>query len=134
VQLGAYVWGPNTVKNHLTAQVWPQWLDRGYLDLVNVSGYCYRDNCGEEFLAVFQQRLTDAREFSRRSAHPVPVTFALGVSTSHGRVSSADDIRAYLRSASEADLSGFALFSWHAALPYMDELSRSGDLRQFPLR
>jgi uncharacterized lipoprotein YddW (UPF0748 family) len=134
LQLGAYVWGPNTVKNHLTAQVWPQWLDRGYLDLVNVSGYCYRDNYGEKFMTAFHKRLSDALELSRRSTHPVPVTFALGVITSHGRVTSADDIRAYLERASEAGLSGFALFSWHATLPYLEELNRRSDLRMFPLQ
>jgi hypothetical protein len=48
-------------------------------------------------------------------------------------VTSADEIRAYLQKASEARLDGFALFSWYAALPFMDELSRNGDLRQFPL-
>lgn len=134
LQLGAYVWGPYTVKNHLTAQVWPRWLDHGYLDLVNVSGYYYPDNNGTEFLNVFQRRLSEARELSRRSAHPVPVTFALGISTSHGRVSSADDIRAYLRSASKAGVDGFALFTWHFALPYLEELTRKGDLSEFPVQ
>jgi len=134
LQLGAYVWGPHTVKNHLTCQVWPRWLDCGYLDFVNVSGYYYPENNGAAYLNVFERRLSEARKLSLQSAHPVPVTFALGVITSHGRVTSADHIRAYLKSASNAGMEGFALFTWHAVLPYLEELRRNGDLSEFPAK
>jgi uncharacterized lipoprotein YddW (UPF0748 family) len=124
LKLGAYVWGPHVVKNHQIAQVWPLWVKRGYLDMVNVSGYCHRETYGESFLNVFEQRMADSLELNRQLAKPALLTFALGVNTSHGRVHSADDIRSYLNIADRLKLNGVAYFTWDYLQPYLHQLKQ----------
>lgn len=130
--LGIYSWGPHVAANHQIAQCWPRWVKEGYLDLVNVSGYYHHDKYGEKYLAMFEQKMRSAVELNRGTGRPVPLSFALGVVTSHGRVHSADDIRIYLNKAAEAELDGFVAFTWNTLLPYLDELDQTGDIRTFP--
>lgn len=122
LKLAAYCWGAHVAKDHAIAQVWPLWVERGYLDMVNISGYCHRETYGEKYLQVFEQRLSEAREINQRLARPAALTFALGVVTSHGRVQSADDIRDYLEIADRLKLDGVAYFTWEYLQPYVDEL------------
>jgi hypothetical protein len=63
---------------------------------------------------------------------PVPLSFALGVETSHGKVHSAADIRAYLRKAAEVHVGGVVFFTWDDLLPFLDELDRTNDICDFP--
>ncbi|MCA9011957.1 MAG: family 10 glycosylhydrolase, partial [Planctomycetaceae bacterium] len=131
-RLGIYSWGPHVAENHQIAQCWPRWVQEGYLDLVNVSGYYHHDKYGEKYLPMFEQKMRSAVELNRGTGRPVPLSFALGVETSHGRVHSADDIRIYLNRAAEAELDGFVAFTWNTLLPYLDELDQTGDIRTFP--
>lgn len=132
--LGIYSWGPHVAANHQIAQCWPRWVKDGYLDLVNVSGYYHHDKYGEKYLAMFEEKMRSAVELNRGTGRPVPLSFALGVETSHGKVHSADDIRIYLDKAAEVGLSGFVAFTWNTLLPYLDELDHTGDIRNFPER
>src|SRR6185295_20197527 len=85
-KVSIYSWGPHVTRNHQIAQVWPIWVERGYLDMVNISGYYHHDKYGEKYLKLFEQRMTDSLELNRRQTNPVPISFALGVNTSHGKV------------------------------------------------
>lgn len=133
-RLGIYSWGPHVAANHQIAQCWPRWVSEGYLDLVNVSGYYHHDKYGEKYLTMFEQKMRSAVELNRGTGRPVPLSFALGVETSHGRVHSAEDIRIYLSKAAEAELDGFVTFTWNTLLPYLDELDQTDDIRDFPDR
>ena len=62
----------------------------------------------------------------------MPLSFALGVETSHGKVHSTADVRTYLRKAAEVGLDGVVFFSWDDLLPFLDELDQTDDLRNFP--
>lgn len=124
LKIGAYVWGPHVTRDHQIAQVWPLWVEHGYLDMVNVSGYCHRETYGENFLNVFEQRMADSLELNRQLPKPAMLTFALGVNTSHGRVHSADDIRSYLKIADRLKLDGVAYFTWEYLQPYVDQLRK----------
>ena len=132
--LGIYSWGPHVAANHQIAQCWPRWVKDGYLDLVNVSGYYHHDKYGDKYLAIFEEKMRSAVELNRGTGRPVPLSFALGVETSHGKVHSADDIRIYLNKAAEVQLDGFVAFTWNTLLPYLDELDQTGDIRNFPGR
>ena len=120
--LAAYCWGAHVAKNHQIAQIWPLWVERGYLDMVNISGYCHRETYGEKFLSVFEERISEARELNRQLPKPAMLTFALGVNTSHGRVHSAADIRSYLGIANRLKLDGVAYFTWEYLQPYVDQM------------
>ena len=132
--LGIYSWGPHVAADHQIAQCWPRWVREGYLDLVNVSGYYHHDKYGARYLEMFEQKMRSAVELNRSTGRPVPLSFALGVETSHGRVHSAEDIRVYLNKAAEVELNGFVAFTWNTLLPYLEELDHTGDIRNFPER
>jgi hypothetical protein len=127
LKLAAYCWGAHVAQDHQIAQVWPLWVKRGYLDMVNISGYCHRETYGDKFRQVFEHRLSEALELNRQLPKPAVLTFALGVNTSHGRVRSADDIRAYEKIADRLKLDGVAYFTWEYLQPFVDELK--GELK-----
>ncbi len=122
VTLAAYVWGAHVARNHQIAQVWPRWVERGYLDHINVSGYFHREKYGEKYLKEFERRMAEARELNQGLPRPATLTFALGVITSHGRVQSAEDIRDYLEIADRQKLEGVAYFTWEYLQPYLEDL------------
>jgi uncharacterized lipoprotein YddW (UPF0748 family) len=132
VKVSIYNWGPHVTKNHQIAQVWPVWVERGYLDMVNISGYYHHDKYGEKYLKLFEQRMAESLELNRRLPKPVPITFALGVNTSHGKVHSADDIRRYVEVAGRLKMAGVALFTWNDLVPFLDELDETGEIPAFP--
>lgn len=122
LELAAYCWGAHVAKDHQIAQVWPLWVERGYLDGVNISGYCHRETYGEKFLQIFEQRLSEALAMNRRLPKPAALSFALGVNTSHGRVHSADDIRQYLAITERLKMDGVAYFTWEYLQPFLNDL------------
>jgi uncharacterized lipoprotein YddW (UPF0748 family) len=127
-RVAAYCWGPYTLANHLTAQVWDRWVDAGLIDLVNISGYFHHAKYGEQYMQRFERQMNEAMQANAKLSRQAQLTFALGVSTSHGDVRSADDIRGYLRAAEQAGLGGVAFFTWDTLQPYLDELDVTGDI------
>lgn len=125
VRLGIYSWGPHVAANHQIAQCWPRWVQAGYLDLVNVSGYYHKDKYGENYLRIFEEKMRSTVELNQKTGRRVPLSFALGIETSHGKVHSADDVRIYLNKAAEVRMDGFVAFTWNTLLPYLDELDRT---------
>ena len=104
---------------------------RGYIDMINVSGYCYTDNYGARYLEVFKQRLKGAQDLLREAGGDAQLTFALGVKTSHGQVKSSKDIEEYLQAAERLGLDGTAFFTWSYLVPYLDEVKRTGSIRGY---
>jgi hypothetical protein len=98
----------------------------GYLDLLNVSGYCYTDNNGEKYMQVFEDRLRGAAELARKPGGKVEMTFALGVHTSHGDIKSAEQIGEYMAAAQKAGCPGVAAFAWVSVEKYAEEIEREG--------
>jgi hypothetical protein len=133
--LGIYSWGPQVARGHLVSQCWPAWIAAGWLDFVNVSGYCYRDNYGQEFLKVFEQRLAEARELVQGSGRAIPLSFALGVHTSHGAVPALREVDWYLDTAARLGYAGVAAFSWAGLRALVGEdFARSPFLRDWRRR
>lgn len=131
-KLGIYSWGPHVASSHQIAQCWPRWVKAGYLDLVNVSGYYHRDKYGDSYLERFEEKMSGAVQLNRDTGRPVPLSFALGVETSHGKVHSAEDVRIYLKKAAEIGLDGFVTFSWDDLIPFLDELDQTDSIGGFP--
>lgn len=131
IRVGIYSWGPHVTRAHPIAQVWSEWVSRGYIDMVSISGYCFRDNYGEEYLKVFENRLRDAAYILEGIRGHAELTFTLGVRTSHGRVPNARAINEYLRIAGRVGVRGVAVFTWSSLEPYLDEVLRAGYFREF---
>ena len=120
VNLGIYTWGAHVAQGHYVAQAWPEWVRAGYLDLVNVSGYYYPKKYGDDFMKEFRKAMRDASVLVENSPNRPLMTFALGVRTSHGEVSSAGQIKGYLDAAREEGYNGAAVFTLSYLLPYLD--------------
>ena len=99
---------------------------------MNVSGYYHKDKYGDKYLAIFEEKMRAAVALNQGTGKPVPLSFALGVETSHGKVHSADDIRVYLRKAAEVHIDGVIFFTWDTLLPFLKELDETDDIRNFP--
>ncbi len=129
LRIGLYTWGANVTSGHAIAQCWPGWVREGYLDLLNVSGYCYRDNYGDDYLKVFEKRLRDAAGLARRESDTVELTFALGVKTSHGAIETATEMGTYLDIARRVGYPGVAAFAWESLAPFARETAEAGYFR-----
>lgn len=129
LRIGLYTWGAQVTSDNVVAQRWPDWVRDGYLDLLNVSGYCYRDNYGDDYLGAFEKRLSEAADLARRSSPAVELTFALGVKTSHGALEKAEDMEAYLAIARRLGYTGVAAFAWGSLARFADETAAAGYFR-----
>jgi uncharacterized lipoprotein YddW (UPF0748 family) len=131
LQIALYSWGPHVAKQHRVAQNWPAWSRAGYIDMVNISGYCYPENYGEKYLEVFQERIGDAVKLNRETHGRADVTFCLGVATSHGKIRSASWVNDYLQHAADQDVKGTAIFTFSKLQPYLPEVNRHRYLSRF---
>ena len=123
--LALYSWGAHVAKNHHVAQRWPDWVALGYIDCVNVSGYCYRENYGDNYLTVFERRMADAREQLLLAGSGASLSFALGLRTSHGAIPEADEVADYIAIAESVGVEGVAAFSWTSLEPFLPALTES---------
>ena len=129
--IGIYSWGPHVVQGHPVAQDWKTWAHKGYIDMVNISGYCYRKNYAEQYLHVFEKRLRGAIAINNTLASPVEITFCLGVRTSHGRISRAEDVADYLRIAKQVKVHGVSFFTWSYLQPFLATIKERRYLDEF---
>lgn len=112
--ISSYVWGYHTYTgNYEVCQDWVTWINEGILDWINPSGYRYDD-------ASFRQ----AAQLNR--AH-VPTNFpfyiTIGVTTSHGSLKNAAEIRNQMRMASDAGADGLVFFTWEALSSFANDLA-----------
>jgi len=131
IHIAMYTWGPHVVSGHPVAQDWPTWAKKGYIDSVNVSGYCFPDNYGDKYLEVYEQRLVLAKQMLSEASPSCEVTLCLGVKTSHGEVKSADDINTYLEIAKKHGYRGVSFFTWSTLLKHLDGFQQNQYLGRF---
>ena len=129
--IGIYSWGPHVVQGHQVAQDWRTWANRGYIDMVNISGYCYRKNYAGQYLNVFEKRLRGAMAINNKLTSPIEITFCLGVRTSHGRISRAQEIARYLRIAKRVKVHGVSIFTWSYLQPFLPMVEERHYLDEF---
>ena len=127
--ISSYVWGYHTYTgNYEVCQDWVTWIDEGILNWINPSGYRYDD--------------TSFRQAARLNREHVPTNFpyyiTIGVTTSHGSLKNAAEIREQIKMASEAGADGLVFFTWEALRRFAEELApdikayRRGDAVQNP--
>ncbi len=126
LKIAIYSWGPHVAKDHLVAQPWPNWSRDGLIDRVSVSGYCYPDNYGDKYLEVFSRRIGDSVKLNQHSGGRAQMTFTLGVSTSHGKITEAGWINDYLTRAADQGVTGVDVFTWASLQPHLQETIRRG--------
>ena len=134
IPIAIYSWGPHVVKGHRVAQDWRTWASRGYIDMVNISGYCYRKNYGDQYLKVFEKRLQGAVEISNALDSPVEITFSMGVRTSHGRITRSQEVADYMRVAKRVEVNGLAIFTWSYLQPFLPMIEQRRYLHEFRRR
>jgi uncharacterized lipoprotein YddW (UPF0748 family) len=125
-EIGIYTWGPDVVRNHLVSQDWVSMAEKGYLDLINISGYVYKSNYGDDYLKEFTERLRKSVTLVSQRNLSLRLAFVLGVKTSHGEIKSADEIEAYLHHARMAGIDGVSVFTLTYLEPFLDDFLRSG--------
>jgi len=131
LKIAVYSWGPHILENHRVAQDWQTWVERGYLDMINISGYLYPEKNGDDYLAKLEEKLRTSKSIVAATGKQIPVTFALGVRTSHGEVRSADQIAEILQAASRAKADGVAFFTWAYLQPWLEDVNAAGSLTAF---
>jgi len=122
IKLAIYSWGPHVIENHRVAQDWKTWVERGYLDMINISGYLYPEKNGDDYLEKLEEKLRTSKSIVAATGRPIPVTFALGVRTSHGEVKSATQVTEILQAAKRANVDGVAFFTWTYLQPWLDDI------------
>jgi len=112
-QVSAYVWGAQTYgANFQICQDFKTWIKRGWLDWINPSGYAYKP--GE-----FRKRATD----NRKATPPdFPMLITIGVTTSHGRLNSSDEVKTQVREAFDIGADGIVFFTLEYARPFLKDL------------
>jgi len=128
-RIALYCWGPHVTRGHYVGQRWDHWARMGYLDIINVSGYCYTENYGDRYMDVFRERLAKARGLVNPSESDARFTFCLGVKTSHGGIKDSTEIGEYLNVSREAGMNGVAVFTLNTLTGYLDDVV---DAEYFP--
>jgi uncharacterized lipoprotein YddW (UPF0748 family) len=118
--ISIYVWGYNTYSGSFeVCQDWVTWIKERRLDWINPSGYRYDDTS-------FRQAAKLNREHVPRN---VPYYITIGVTTSHGSLRDAGEVRRQMKIAANAGADGLVFFTWEALNPFAEEIA--GDLKAY---
>ena len=112
--ISSYVWGYNTYTGKSeVCQDWMTWINEGFLDWINPSGYRYTD---EAFLEA-------AKANRAHVPKGFPFYITIGVHTSHGTLKDAAEIRKQMNMARDCGADGLVFFTWEALRPFAKELA-----------
>jgi uncharacterized lipoprotein YddW (UPF0748 family) len=128
LRIAVYMWGAHELKG---TRDWRTWADRGYLDMLNLTGYAYREQFGEKYLQVLDDRFRDVAAVLKELHKPVEFTICVGISTSHGKIRQAREIEDYLRIGKRHGVKGASIFTWETLQPYLADVKKAGYLEQF---
>lgn len=118
--ISSYVWGYHTyTSNSEVCQDWLTWINEGVLDWINPSGYRYTD----------QAFLEAARLNRAHVPKGFPFYITIGVTTSHGSLKSAAEIRKQMAMSGQCGADGLVFFTWEALRPFANELA--GDIKSY---
>ncbi len=125
-EIGVYTWGPHVVHNHFVSQDWPTMARKGSIDLVNISGYIYREKYGDDYMQQFENNLKECLAHLQPDPPEVRLAFVLGVITSHGKIEKAEEIEKYLQVAQSLGIPGVSVFTLAYLQPFIDDLLETG--------
>jgi uncharacterized lipoprotein YddW (UPF0748 family) len=127
-RIAAYMWGAQELPG---SRDWRTWAARGYLDMLNLTGYCYREQYGDQYLKVLDDRFRDVAAILKDVHQPVEFTICVGIDTSHGKIRAAREIEDYLQIGKRHGVQGASIFTWHTLQPYLGEVKKAGYFAQF---
>jgi len=127
-RLAAYLWGAQELKG---TRDWKSWVERGYLDMLNLTGYAYREQYGEKYLQVLDERFRAAAAVLKELNSPVEFTICVGIKTSHGSIRETREIEDYLNIGKRHGVHGAAFFTWETLQPHLAELKKAGYFENF---
>jgi len=127
-RIALYMWGAHELKG---TRDWRTWADRGYLDMLNLTGYAYREQYGEKYLQVLDDRFRDVAAVLKELHNPVEFTICVGIATSHGKIREAREIEDYLQIGKRHGVQGASIFTWETLQPYLADVKKAGYLEQF---
>jgi uncharacterized lipoprotein YddW (UPF0748 family) len=127
-RIAVYMWGAHELRG---TRDWRTWADRGYLDMLNLTGYAYREQYGENYLKVLDDRFRDAAAVLKELDNPVEFTICVGIATSHGKIREAREIEDYLQIGKRHGVEGASFFTWETLQPYLADVKKAGYLEQF---
>ena len=118
--ISSYVWGYHTYNNNSeVCQDWVTWINEGILDWINPSGYRYTD---EAFLEA-------ARLNRAHVPKGFPFYITIGVTTSHGSLKNAAEVRKQMAMSGRCGADGVIFFTWESLRPFANELV--GDIKSY---
>ena len=127
-RIAVYMWGAHELRG---TRDWRTWAERGYLDMLNLTGYAYREQYGEDYLKVLDERFRDAAAILEEIEHPVEFTICVGIATSHGKIREAREIEDYLDIGKRHGVQGASFFTWRTLQPYLPEVKKGAYLERF---
>ena len=127
-RIALYMWGAHELKG---TRDWRAWADRGYIDMLNLTGYSFPKQYGDKYLDVLEGRFRDVAAVLKELGRPVEFTICVGINTSHGKIREAREIQDYLSIGKRCGVQGASLFTWHYLQPYLTEVMRAGYLKDF---
>ena len=127
-RIAAYMWGAQELKG---TRDWKTWAGRGYLDMLNLTGYAYREQYGEDYLKKLDDRFRDVAAVLKELGNPVEFTICVGINTSHGKIREAREIEDYLQTGKRHGVQGASIFTWETLQPYLPDVKKAGYLEKF---
>ena len=127
-RIAVYMWGAHELKG---TRDWRTWADRGYVDMLNLTGYAYREQYGDKYLKVLDDRFRDAAAVLKGVHAPVEFTICVGINTSHGKIRAAREIEDYLQIGKRHGVQGASIFTWDTLQPYLAEVKKASYFEQF---
>ncbi len=127
-RIAVYMWGAHELKG---TRDWRTWAERGYLDMLNLTGYSYREQHGDKYLQVLDDRFRDVAAILKECPKSVEFTICVGISTSHGKIRDAREIEDYLQIGKRHGVQGASIFTWETLQPYLADVKQAGYLEQF---
>jgi len=127
-RIAAYMWGAQELKG---TRDWKTWAARGYLDMLNLTGYAYREQYGDKYLKVLDDRFRDVAVVLKELHNPVEFTICVGINTSHGKIREAREVEDYLEIGKRHGVQGASIFTWETLQPYLPAVKKAGYFEKF---
>lgn len=116
VILSAYVWTPK--DTYICLRDWLAWIEKGYLDAINPTGYLYN-------FEKYMERCRTSISAAKKVKKDIPAFINVGVHTSHGDLQNQAEVIKWTQGAREAGADGISYFALKAFMPWLEEVSKS---------
>jgi uncharacterized lipoprotein YddW (UPF0748 family) len=118
--ISSYCWGAHTYAgNFETCQDWKTWIEKGWLDWINPSGYRYTDEAFREAAKLNRENVPKG----------FPYYITIGVKTSHGTLPDVETLRRQMEMSKQAGADGVIFFTWESLRKFLP--AAAGDIKRW---